>query len=128
MTGQKAPIQIMNKLGNYCSYETVLKVETAQAELSQELSQQKNPLPLKPDQPRKYVQTYFWYDNFGCKKKNLKGSTHTTHKIAFQEKSEHSTSVRSVNSITPSGKKSLKVKTYNLPLQVSRRPGKPEKL
>ena len=107
MTGQKAPIQIMNKLGNYCSYETVLKVETAQAELSQELSQQKNPLPLKPDQPRKYVQTYFWYDNFGCKKKNLKGSTHTTHKIAFQEKSEHSTSVRSVNSITPSGKKSL---------------------
>ena len=47
----------MNKLGNCCSYETVLKVETAQAELSQELSQEKNPLPLEPDQPGKYVLT-----------------------------------------------------------------------
>ena len=59
MTGQNAPIQIMNKLGNCDSYETVLKVETAQAELSQELSQQKNPLPLKLDQPGKHVLTYF---------------------------------------------------------------------
>ena len=49
MPGQKVSIQIMNKLGDCCSYETVLKVETAQAELSRELSQQKNPLPLKPD-------------------------------------------------------------------------------
>ena len=59
MTGQKVPIQVMNKLGNCYSYETVLKVETAQAELSKELSQQKNPLPLKPDQPGKHVLTYF---------------------------------------------------------------------
>ena len=64
MTGQKAPIQTMKKLGNCCNYETVLKVETAQAELSQELSQQKNPLPLKPDQPEKHVLTNF----FGRKK------------------------------------------------------------
>ena len=116
MTGQKAPIHIMNKLGNCCSYQTVLKVETAQAELYQELSQQKNPLPLKPDQPGKLVLTYFSWDNFDCQKENLKGNIHTTHVIAFQEKSENSTSVRSVHSITPSGKKSLKVKTYNLPL------------
>ena len=102
-------------------------METAQAELSQELSQQKNPLSLKPDQPGKHVLTYFWWD-FDCKTENLKGSTHTTHGIAFQEKSENSTSVRSVHSIIPSGKKSLKVKTHNLPLQGSRRPGKPEKL
>ena len=54
MVGQKAPIQIMNKLGNSCSYETVLKLETARAELSQELSQQKYPLPLKPDQPGQF--------------------------------------------------------------------------
>ena len=116
MTGQKALIQIMNKLGNCCSYEKVLKLETAQGELSQELSQQKNPLPLKPDQPGKHILTYFWWDNFDCKKENLKGSIHTTHGIAFQEKSENSTSVRSVHSITPSAKKSLKVKTHNLPL------------
>ena len=53
---------------------------------------------------------------FDCKKENLKGSIQATHGIAFQEKSENSTSVRSVHSITPSGKKSLKVKARNLPL------------
>ena len=116
MTGQKTPIQMMSKLGNCCSYETVLKAKTAQAKLSQELSQQKNPLSLKPDQPGKHVLTYFWWDNFDCEKENLKGSIHATHGIAFQEKSESSTSVRSVHSNTPYGKKSLKVKTYNLPL------------
>ena len=94
----------MSKLGNCCSYETVLKVETAQAELSKELSQQKNALPLKPDQPGKHVLTYFWWHNFDCKKENLKGSIDTTHEIVFQEKLENSTSVRSVHSITPSGK------------------------
>ena len=34
----------------------------------------------------------------------------------FQEKSKHSTSVRSVNSITRSDKKFLNFKTYKLPL------------
>ena len=127
MTGQKAPLKIMNKLGNCCSYETVLKVETAQAELSQELSQQKNPLSLKPDQPGKHVLTYFWWD-FDCKTENLKGSTHTTHGIAFQEKSENSTSVRSVHSIILSGKKSLKVKTHNLPLAKNNLKSPPPKI
>ena len=106
----------MNKLGNCCSYETVSKVETAQAELSKELSQEKNPLPLEPDQPGKYVLTCFWWDNFDCKKENLKGSIHTAHGVTFQEKSKNSTSVRSVHSITPFDKRSLKVKTHNLPL------------
>ena len=85
MTGQKALIQIMNKLGNCCSYDTVLKMETAQAELSEELSEQKNPLALKPYQPGKHAVTYFWWDNFDCKKENLKGSIQTTRGIAFFE-------------------------------------------
>ena len=59
----------MNKLGNCFSYEKVLKVETAQGELSQELTQQKNPPPLKPDQPGKHVLTYFWWDNLIVRKK-----------------------------------------------------------
>ena len=49
MTGQKAPTQIRNNLGNCCHYETVLKVETAQDQLSQELSQLTILLSLKPD-------------------------------------------------------------------------------
>ena len=91
-------------------------METAQAQLSQELSKQKSPLPLKPDQSGKHVLTYFWWGNFNSKKENLKGCIHTTHGIAFQEKSEHSTSVRNANSITPSGKKTVKFKLYNLPV------------
>ena len=50
----------MNKLGYCCIYQTVLKEETARVELFQELSQKKNPFPLKPDQPGKHVLTYFW--------------------------------------------------------------------
>ena len=71
---------------------------------------------FKARSTRKTCSNLFWWDNFDCKKENLKGSIHTTHSIAFQEKLEHSTSVRSVNSITPSGKRYLKVKTHNLPL------------
>ena len=103
-------------------------METAQAELSQELSQQKNLLSLKPDQPGKHVLTYFWWDNFDCKTENLKGSTHTTQRIAFQEKSENSASVGSVHSIIPSGKKSLKVKTHNLPLAKNNLKSPPPKI
>ena len=39
---------------------------------------------------------------------------YTAHGIAFQEKSEHSTLVRSVKRIVPSCQKHFKVKTYNL--------------
>ena len=39
---------------------------------------------------------------------------YTAHGIEFQEKSEHSTLVRSANRIVPSCQKSFKVKTYNL--------------
>ena len=116
MTDQKAPMHIINKLGNCCDYETILEVELHKQNYPKSLASKKISLPLKPDQPGKQVRTYFWWENFDCKKESLKGSIHITHEIAFQEKSEQSTSVRSVNSITPSGKKALEVKTYNLPL------------
>ena len=68
MTSQKAPTQIINKLGNCCSYERVLKVENAQEELFQELSQQRNLVSLKSYQPGKHVLIYFWSVSFDCKK------------------------------------------------------------
>ena len=37
-----------------------MKVETAQEELFQELSQKKHPAPLKSDQRGKHVLTYFF--------------------------------------------------------------------
>ena len=84
MTGQETPIQIINKSGNFYSYEAVLKVKSAQALLSQELSQQKNHL-IKSDQPGKHVITFL-------------------RKYSYKA---HSTSVRSINSITLCGKEKL---------------------
>ena len=94
----------------------VLKWKLHKQNYPKSLASKKNLLVLKPDQPGKHVLTSFWWDNFGCKKENLHESIHTTHGIAFQEKSEHSTSVRNVNSITLSGQKIVNVKTCNLPL------------
>ena len=87
-----------------------------QADISQKLSLQKYPLPLKPDQPGKHFKTFIWWEKFDCKKEKLKGSIHTIHGLAFQEKSEHFISVRKLNSITRFGKKSDNIKTCNLPL------------
>ena len=115
-TGHKAPTQIINRLCSCCSYETVLKVKIIQADISQKLSLQKYPLPLKTDQPGKHFKTFIWWEKFDCKKEKLKGSIHTIHGLAFQEKSKHFISVRKLNSITRFGKKSDNIKTCNLPL------------
>eukprot|EP00794_Sanderia_malayensis_P011485 gene11485-12682_t len=90
LTGQKLPIKILSKYGNSCSYETVLKIETAQAELVQKMRQQNYPLPLLPADPTSSVLTFFWWDNFDCKKETIHGGFHTCHGIAFQEKSDGS--------------------------------------
>ena len=97
MKGEKSLIQIINKFDNFYSNETVLKVETAQAQLSEELSPQKK-IPSFKARPTK--KSMF---ELVC------GSIHTKHGIALQEKSEHSTLVRSVNSITLFGKKEKKL-------------------
>lgn len=90
ITGQKLPIQILSKYGNSCNYETVQKIETAQAELVQKMRQQNYPLPLLPANSTSSVLTFFWWDNFDCKKETIYGGIHTCHGIAFQEKSDGS--------------------------------------
>ena len=77
------------------------------------LAWKKNPLPLKSDQPGKHVLTCFCWDSFDWKKENLEGSIHIIHGVVFQEKSKHSSLARSVNSITPSGQKTVKAETCN---------------
>ena len=90
LTGQKLLIKILSKYGNSRSYETVQKVETAQAELVQKMRQQNYPLPLLPANPASSVLTFFWWDNFDCKKETIHCGIHTCHGIAFQEKSDGS--------------------------------------
>ena len=60
-----------------------MKTETAKAELSKLLINQNDPSPIKSLDDTKYSLTYFWWDNFDCKKENLAGSLHTTHGVAF---------------------------------------------
>ena len=42
-------------------------------------------LTLVPSSGEDKVPTFFWWDNFDCKKENAEGSIHTTHGIGFQE-------------------------------------------
>ena len=113
MTGKKEPIQIIRKLGHCCSYEPVFNKGNCASRIIPKTQSAKNLFPLKRG---KHVLTYFWLDNFDCKTENLKGSIHTTHRIAFHEKPKHLTLQRKVNSITPSDRKTVQVKKCNFPV------------
>ena len=49
MIDMKNPINVLHRLGHSISYDMVCWIETAQAELLQELLKISNMLPLKPD-------------------------------------------------------------------------------
>ena len=87
LTGQKIPIKMLGKFGHSINYDRVRMIETAQAEVVQQLRSQHNPLPLLPATELDQVITFFWWDNFDCKKDNTVGSLHTTHGVAYQEES-----------------------------------------
>jgi hypothetical protein len=87
ITGLKMPVKLLGKFGHCCNYDKVRLIETAQAELAQKLRSLDNPLPLAPGNEDDRVLTFFWWDNFDVKKENIHGSLHTTHGIAYQEKS-----------------------------------------
>eukprot|EP00112_Aurelia_sp_Birch-Aquarium-sp1_P007111 Seg1776.3 transcript_id=Seg1776.3/GoldUCD/mRNA.D3Y31 product="hypothetical protein" protein_id=Seg1776.3/GoldUCD/D3Y31 len=94
LSGQKLPIKVLARYGNSCNYETVQRIETAQAELVQHMRSRNYPLPLLPATPESSVLAFFWWDNFNCKKESLAGSIHTCHGIAFQEESDQSFTFR----------------------------------
>ena len=48
MTGQKRPIVILSKLGHSISYEKVLEIETAQAEVAEQFRSNSSVLPIQP--------------------------------------------------------------------------------
>jgi len=77
-------------LGHSISYNQVRLIETAQAELAQQMADRGYCLPLIPSSASDTVQTFFWWDNFDCKKENAAGSIHTTHGIGFQERDTQS--------------------------------------
>ena len=116
LTGQKLPIKLLARYGNACSYEMVQKVETAQAELVQNMRLRNFPLGLVPASPTSSVLTFFWWDNFDCKKETIEGSIHTCHGVAFQENSNGAKPREELATNTPiSGRKTVSVVEHKLP-------------
>ncbi len=115
LTGQRLPIDILARLGHSCNYDTVQRIETAQAELVQTMASRNYPLPLIPASENSSVLTFFWWDNFDCKKETMEGSIHTCHGIAFQEQSADSIIRDDLQlSILDSGCKTVKVQEQEL--------------
>ena len=92
----------------------VQKIETAQAELVQNMRLRNFPLGLVPVSPTSSVLTFFWWDNFDCKKETTEGSIHTCHGIAFQEMSDNAKPREELDTPT-SGRKTVKVANHSLP-------------
>ena len=59
ITGLKKPIQILSKFGHSCSYNKVQKIETAQAEVVQQMASTNFPLPLLPKNDNEKASTNF---------------------------------------------------------------------
>ena len=108
MTGMKIPIVILSHLGHSISYDRVMEIETAQAEVSQQFDTQSQCLPIQPKNQCSVVPTVFWFDNYDAFVDNNTGadSIHNTPGIAFQEETLDSVR-RSTVSIPKSRKRSL---------------------
>ena len=83
MTGQRLPIQLVNKLGHCISYQK--KLGKALVELSIKQSKEFNIFTMLPV-AEEIISTYFWVANLEIKVGRLWGSivVNTTHLMAFQ--------------------------------------------
>ena len=115
MTGQKAPVRLQGKFAHSCNYDKVRHIETAHAELAQQLRSVDNPLPLLPVNDNSKVLTFFWWDNFDVKKENSQGSLHTSHGIAYQEEAPGCIETLLDKSIPRSNRRSVSVQPASLP-------------
>ena len=90
LTGSRKVIDIVHKFGHCLNYNSTCEIETAQAEVAQENLQKGTFLPVQPVSEDKFVFSHFWVDNFDVliDKQVGGGSVHTTHLVAFQEKSD----------------------------------------
>lgn len=89
MTGNKESVLVTNRLGHSASYDTILDIETAQAQKAVELMNSANTsiLTLRPKYPEQTVLIFFWADNFNknVDKESGGGAIEITTMMAFQE-------------------------------------------
>ena len=90
ITGQKKPVQIINRLGHCLEYNVTCEIETAHAEASQQQYADSGVLPVRPISANHAVNTFFWADNFDVNLESQTGhiALNSTHMIAFQEESQ----------------------------------------
>ena len=78
-------------------------------------------LGLVPASPTSSVLTFFWWDNFDCKKETTEGSIHTCHGIACQEMSDNAKPREELDTNTPiSGCKTVKLANLSSPKRAIR--------
>ena len=123
LTGQKTLIKVLGKFGHSIKYDTVRLLETAQAEAIQKLRSLRYPLPVIPANEVVKVPTFFWWDNFDCKKGSTEGSLHTTHGIAYQEETENCIRQSTEIEVERSNRRSVAVE----PMQLEKRKIVPHK-
>ena len=109
ITGQKKTVLILKRLGHCVNYNKVCEIETAQAEVAQAVALNECTLLIRPSNSEDVVLTHFWADNFDMdvETPHGKGTIHSTHMIAFQEKSESSVLYSKAVNIPRSGKRSI---------------------
>ena len=115
ITGLKKAITVLARLGHSCNYNKIQEIQTAQAELAQEMSSLQHPLALIPVDSTSKVKTFFWWDNFDCNKETIEGSVHTCHGVAFQEESAESMERNQVFEVPESKKRTISVVPVDLP-------------
>ncbi len=115
LDGSRQDIDIMHKMNNCCSYDLVRAIETAQAELSIELSKRQFPLPIIPKDEFSSVLVRFWWDNFDVTKENKQGSIHTCHGVAYTESSPNTVERDESIQIPKSSRRSLDKTVVELP-------------
>ncbi|MEM7299099.1 MAG: hypothetical protein AAF391_12640, partial [Bacteroidota bacterium] len=106
MTGTRNVISILNNMGHCLHYNKTCEIETAIAQSSTILANEKSILPILPVGDETIL-TFFWVDNFDKNIESLKGggSIHTTHLMTFQESSDGVSNNTTCNVNLPKSKK-----------------------
>ena len=110
---------IMNKLGHCVSYPLVYDIETGLAQSAQLQATQSSFVPVKPFHEGETVITVFWLDNCDINVESATGggAINTTHMVAFQEETEHTSFLYTHTTLERS--KSRRLRINNVSYKVS---------
>ena len=127
LSGSRKVIDIVSKFGHCLNYNLVCEIETSQAELAQKQLSNKTSLPLQPISSDNFVYTHFWVDNFDVlvDKQTGGGSIHTTHLVAFQEKSTESLQLNNQLSVSRRKSRDLPAQNFDTKLLLIERKKNP---